>query len=152
VKGSSRGAPLPASSSRSSTPRHELTCSTRTTTWWSPRMASLYPFFAPSQTLAQCPMPIGWKLFREAQGPFSSQAFLTRSTNCVLAHTKLMLSSGVIRSRAERQNMHRGKQPFQQIAGTCFRSEANPNALKTFDSCTLRVQSGPNGDPVHFNE
>ncbi len=31
---------------------------------------------------------------------------------------------------------------------TCLRSKANPNALKTFDSCTLRVQSGPNGHPV----
>jgi len=45
-----------------------------------------------------------------------------------------------------------GKATFPTNRGTCFRSKANPNALKTFDSCTLRVQSGPNGDPVHFNE
>src|SRR5207249_7594152 len=36
---------------------------------------------------------------------------------------------------------------FPANRGTCFRSKANPNERKTFHSCTLGVQSGPNRNP-----
>jgi len=37
---------------------------------------------------------------------------------------------------------------FPTNRGICFRSKANPNELKTLDSCTLRVQSSPNRNPT----
>ena len=40
------------------------------------------------------------------------------------------------------QQFHRESQllTFPTNRGICFRSKANPNELKTFDSCTLRAQ------------